>query len=101
MNSSIIVCGKDIKIEGRLLHIARLRRERYEDLSDPEAMLDGLKGCSSKPDLFTFMQRITETNPNYSYPMEWDNLAVLQISTFDHWWNRQVDNKTRNMVRKA
>jgi hypothetical protein len=33
--------------------------------------------------------------------MEWDNLAVLPVSTFDHWWTKQIDNKTRNMVRKA
>jgi hypothetical protein len=33
--------------------------------------------------------------------MEWDNLAALQVSTFDHWWMRTINDKTRNMVRKA
>jgi hypothetical protein len=33
--------------------------------------------------------------------MEWDNLAALPVSTFDHWWTRQVNDKTRNMVRRA
>jgi len=33
--------------------------------------------------------------------MEWDNLAVLAVSTFDHWWTRQINDKTRNMVRRA
>jgi hypothetical protein len=101
MDSLITVRGKDIKIEGRLLRIARLERERYEGLADPEAVLDGLRRCAHKADVFTFMQRLPETKPKYSYPMEWDNLAVLPISTFDHWWKKQVDNKTRNMVRKA
>jgi hypothetical protein len=91
----------DIRIEGRLLRIGRLERERYEGLVDPEAVLDGLRRCGRRIDLFTFMQRLPETKPKYSYPMEWDNLAVLPISTFDHWWKKQVDNKTRNMVRKA
>jgi hypothetical protein len=31
--------------------------------------------------------------------MEWDNLAVLPVSTFEHWWNRQINNKTRNKAR--
>src|SRR5271165_2010761 len=101
MHSIVNVQGVDIRIEGRLLRIARLERERYEGLADPEAVLDGLRRYPHKADLFTFMQRLPETKPKYSYPMEWDNLAVLPISTFDHWWKKQVDNKTRNMVRKA
>ena len=101
MHSIVNVQGADIRIEGRVLRIARLERERYEGLADPEAVLDGLRRCPYKADLFTFMQRLPETKPSYSYPMEWDNLAVLPIFTFDHWWKKQVDNKTRNMVRKA
>jgi hypothetical protein len=95
------VAGVDIRITGRLLRIARLKRERYEDLRDPEAVLNGLRRCGHRVDLFTFMQRLPETQPKYSYPMEWDNLAVLSVSTFNHWWEKQVDKKTRNMVRKA
>jgi hypothetical protein len=78
-----------------------LERERYEALADPEAVIAGLRQCGRRVDLFTFMQRLPETQRKYSYPMEWDNLAVLSVSTFDHWWKKQVDNKTRNMVRKA
>ncbi len=33
--------------------------------------------------------------------MEWDNFAALPVQTFEHWWNSQIDNKTRNMVRKS
>src|SRR5271165_5059314 len=101
MHSIVNVQGVDIRIEGRMLRIARLERERYEGLADPEAVLVGLRRCAYKADLFTFMQRLPETEPKHSYPMEWDNLAVLPITTFDHWWKKQIDNKTRNMVRKA
>ncbi|HTS59743.1 MAG TPA: hypothetical protein VMH03_19525 [Terriglobales bacterium] len=101
MHCVINVAGVDIRIEGRLLRLARLERQRYEGLSDPEAVIAGLRQCGRRVDLFTFMQRLPEVQPRYSYPMEWDNLAVLPISTFDHWWKKQVDAKTRNMVRKA
>lgn len=95
------VCGRSIRVEGRLLRIARLEGERYEAVTDPEAVLAGLRRCNHRIDLFTFMQRLPEIKPKYDYPMEFDNLAVLPISTFEHWWKIQIDNKTRNMVRKA
>lgn len=101
MNSTINVAGVDIRIQGQVLRIGRLERERYEGISDPQAVLDGLRRCAQRVDLFTFMQRLPKTEPKYHYSMEWDNLAVLSISTFDQWWKKQIDNKTRNMVRKA
>ena len=33
--------------------------------------------------------------------MEWDNLAVLPISTFDHWWSQQIGFKARNKAKQA
>ncbi len=33
--------------------------------------------------------------------MEWDNLAVLPVSTFDHWWNHQIRSLPRNRARQA
>lgn len=33
--------------------------------------------------------------------MEWDNLAVLPISTFEHWWNEQIGFKARNKAKQA
>jgi hypothetical protein len=44
---------------------------------------------------------LPDTSPKYPYPMEWDNIAVLPVSTFDHWWARQIDGKSRNMIRRA
>ena len=90
-----------MRIAGRLLRIARLERERYEDLPDPEAVLNGLRRCGHRVDLFTFMQRLPETKPKYHYPMEWDNLAVLPVSTFDHWLNHQIRFAPRGRLRQA
>ena len=95
------VCGRDIHVQGRLLRIARLDGDKYKFLDDPEPVLEGLRKSDPRVDIFTFMQKLPETTPKYAYPMEWDNLAVLSISTFDQWWTKQLDNKTRNMVRKG
>ncbi len=95
------VCGQEIKIQGRLIRIAGLSAETYEFLDDVEATLDLLRKSEDRIDLFTFMQRLPDTVPKYSYPMEWDNLAVLPVSTFDNWWTKQINDKTRNMARRA
>jgi hypothetical protein len=97
----INVCGKDIKVEGRLLRIARLDGDKYTFPDDPEALLNGLRKCGTRIDLFTFLQKLPATEPKYPYPMEWDNLAVLPVSTFDHWWTHQIRSFPRNRARQA
>jgi hypothetical protein len=95
------ICGKDIRVEGRFIRIARLDGEKYTFPDDLEALLDSLRKCARRIDLFTFLQRVPETSPKYAYPMEWDNLAVLPVSTFDHWWTRQIRSFPRNRARQA
>lgn len=95
------VCGKDIMVQGRWLRIAHIDGDKYNFPDDPEALIDGLRKCGARIDLFTFLQKLPETKPKYAYPMEWDNLAVLPVSTFDHWWNQQIRSFPRNRARQA
>src|SRR5437667_12463908 len=95
------VCGKDIKVDGRLIRIARLEGELYKFLDDPDPVIDGLQKSGIRIDLFTFLQRLPETSPKYAYPMEWDNLAVLPVSTFNYWWTQQIGFKARNKAKQA
>lgn len=95
------ICGWEIKIQGRLLRVARLDADKYDFIDDPEPILSGLRQCGARVDLFTFMQRINEPEPKFTYPMELDNLAVLPVSTFDHWWNHQIRSYPRNRARQA
>jgi len=95
------ICGKDIRVSGRLIRIARLEGDKYEFPDDPEQVLAGLRRSGTRIDLFTFLQRLPESLPKYSYPMEWDNLAVLQVSTFEYWWNKQIRSYPRNRARQA
>lgn len=95
------VCGKQIRFEGKLIRIAQLDGEGYQFLTDPPAALQMLRNSRTGADLFTFIQRLSDTSPKYGYAMEWDNMAALPISTFDDWMRRQINNKARNKVRKA
>jgi hypothetical protein len=96
------VCGKEIKVTGRLVRIARLDADKYQFLEDdPEQVLDGLRNSGVRVDLFTFMQRLPDTTPKYKYPMEWDNFAALPVSTFENWWMKQLGFKARNKAKQA
>ena len=104
-NPTTLACaeinGQTYTIESKFIKIARLEDESYEDMVDPAAAIDGLIKCKPKPDIFTFLQRLPNVEPRYNYHTEWDSIAVLPISTFDHWWTKQIKDKTRNMVRKG
>jgi len=95
------VGGKDIKVRGRLIRFAHLDGDKYTFPDDPEVTLAELRNCGTRIDVFTFLQRLPETAPKYSYPMEWDNLAVLPVTTFEHWWDKQIRSLPRNRARQA
>jgi hypothetical protein len=95
------VYGKEIRTRGRLIRIAYLDGEGYQFLEDPEAALDALRNSGTRADLFTFIQKLSDPSPKYSYSMELDNMAALRVLSFDDWMKHQVDFKVRNKVRKA
>ena len=98
---SLEICGKELRINGRIIRIGYIDGEGYQFLDDPEAALESLRKSGPRVDIFTFIQKLSETTPKYKYPMEWDNMAALPISTFDDWMTKQIDFKVRNKTRKA
>lgn len=95
------ICGNEIRVSGRLIRVARLDGEKYRFLHDPEAVIAALRSSGVRIDLFTFLEGPSVHQPQYSYPILWDNLAVLPVTTYTAWWTEQIDAKTRNMVRKS
>src|SRR5260370_24508656 len=95
------VCGREVKVQGSLIRIARLEADGYHFLENTEVFLNGLRECGARIDLFTFIQKLPETSPKYAYRMEWDNRAVLPVSTFEYWWTRQIGFKARNKAKQA
>ena len=93
--------NQQIRISGRMLRIARLDAELYHFLSDPDSLLKRLRDSNERIDIFTFLQGLPDTEPKFKYQIEWDNLAVAPISTFENWWTKQISGKTRNMVKLA
>jgi hypothetical protein len=97
--------GKRIMIEGKVLRIAKLdpwfQQEWFEDVENPKMLIDALQKSNDRPDILTFWQRLPDTEPKYSYPMELDSIAALPIRSYSFWWEKQIERKARNKVRKA
>ena len=82
--------------------LVRLENEWYEDVREPGAIIDTLRRSKGiKGDIFTFWQRLPTLEPKYSYPIEWEELAVLPIKDYQHWWNHQIKSRVRNLIRKS
>jgi hypothetical protein len=99
--SPVVVCERKIDVRGQVLRIAAIDGDYFRFLENPIPVIAALKKCGARIDLFTFIQRLPETEPKYSYPMEWDNLAVLPVSTFDDWWTKVLGFKGRNKAKQA
>ena len=97
----MIIEGNDIRVDRGLVRIGRLEGEQYQFLEDPLRVISGLKRCTERVDLFTFTQRVSDTTPQYGLPFEWHNIAALPVTSYQDWWSKTIDNKTRNVVRRA
>lgn len=75
--------------------------EWYTDVKDPGAVIAALSQLPSKPDIFTFVQRVPHGEPLFPYHWEPEGWAVMPVTTFDCWWNDQIKFKARNHARKA
>jgi hypothetical protein len=97
--------GKKIVIEGKVLRVARPhaceQQEWFEDVESPEVLIEALQKSKDRPDILTFWQRLPDTEPRYSYQMELQSIAALPIKSYSLWWDKQIDRKARNKVRKA
>ena len=93
--------GRDVLVTGSFIRTARLEGDGYEDVDDPAALLRELAADRCAADIFTFAELDPEAARRHPYPMEYESVAALPISTFDHWWNKQIPQETRTGVRKA
>ena len=92
---------KCLIVEGQFVTVARLKDEWYDDVGDPEIIINGLKTCSPRPDIFTFWQRLPDTEPIHSYYYESEALSALPLKDFKHWWEKQIRTDTRKKAKRA
>jgi hypothetical protein len=104
-NAPVAAKGDDLRDRlitcGRLIRIVRAKSELLKPLEDPELFLSQLRANSERGDIFSFVQTFSDPQPRCKYYYELEDVAVLELTTYDKWWKETVNDKTRNMVRKA
>jgi hypothetical protein len=96
-----LVSGRELIVSGRALRTARLRSEFHVPLGDPMALIQEVRQSRTRADLLTFVQDLDDRSPRYDYYQEAESLAALPLSTYDHWFSKQLYFKPRNKLRKA
>lgn len=87
---------------GRWLRVASIFDEEWipeEAIGNPEQLLAILQDSPLKADLFTFSQPVPDSTPWFDYPMEWDNSAVVSITSFKQWWESLPQESRKNVRR--
>ena len=102
MKANVEICGHPITVAGRLARVVRLRDEYHDFVQRPDEFLETLASqAGGSGNLFTFIQTVADRQPRFPYHLEWDAAAVLPLTTYENWWKKQINDKTRNMIRKA
>ena len=79
----------------------RLKKEWQEDIDNPEEAIRVLKAAPIKIDLLRFWQRIPQSEAKFPYYKEWRQIAAIPIRDFKTWFEKQINPKARNKIRKA
>ena len=97
----IEIGGQTYVASSGALKMLALEDEWFEDVQDPASVVSALASSKHKPDIFTFWQRLPDSEPKHGYYFELEAIAALPVRTYDEWWNKQVKGTVRNMVRKS
>jgi len=92
-----------VVISGKFLKTASIKNEFFEteEVTDPLSIINVLKKSKPRTDIFTFSQKIPNSEPKFGYYYELDNVAAIPISSFDDWWNNQISSDKRKMIKRA
>jgi hypothetical protein len=93
--------GQTYSLYGGPATVVQLEDEWYDDVMDPKAVIAALRESRTGVDIFAFWQRLPDAEPRYDFYKEWEIIAALPVTSFDHWRNKQIKSNTRNHLRKA
>lgn len=94
--------GQTYALTGGAVRTIGLEDDWYEDVRDPAAVVEALREENRLGiDLFTFWQRPPDVEPAYDYYHEFDEIAVLPISSYEEWWSHTIKSRIRTTIRKS
>ena len=87
-------------VGGKFLKIAEVHDEIWLEggaVQNPEVLIARLKREGCRADIFSFGQKIPDTTPKFSHHFEWDNFAVIPLTTYAAWWDKLPQESRRNV----
>jgi len=99
------ICGRTVVVTGSWLHRAAVKDEDLvegnEIVEDPNLFIRQMRQSPLRADILTFPQKIPNTSPKHAYHFQWDNWAVVPITSYEEWWEKRLPQETRKNVRRA
>ena len=101
----IEVNGQPLVAHGKWLKIASVHDEEWlvDETSSPELCAKTLKNQKRgavRADIFTFAQKLPNKSPKYDYPMAWESVAAVELTSFKAWWE-SLPQEARKNVRSS
>jgi len=95
-----------IVVRGKWIRVAVIHAEEWQEneLQNPFMCVEALhkhKRHGFGADVFTFSQKLPATAPKHPYPMVWDNVAAIHVSSFKEWWEDKLPQESRKNVRRS
>jgi hypothetical protein len=97
--------GNKVIAPGNWLKTAFVRGEEMmvKELENPEAYIEKLRADKDpvlNADIFTFTQKLPNTQPKYSYHSEPESIAAIHLVSFKQWWE-SLPQEARKNVRRS
>ena len=98
---TVRIGDKQIIINGKLIKIASIHDERFNELENPLEFIKELNKIRKLADVFTFRQKFPETKRNFNFYMESDDIAAVHLDSYEHWFKKQISENARRGIKKA
>jgi hypothetical protein len=96
--------GRMVIVNGKWFKVASVRDEYVTEgdlVNDPKGFVAALRNSGLKADVLTFFQRPPDVKPRFLYSVEWENYAVVPVTTFEAWWEKLPQEARKNTRRAA
>lgn len=101
---AVEIDGRTVIVKGRWFKIASVRDENVTEgelVRNPGQFIIELKKSGLNAEVFTFFQKPPDIIPKFPYRVEWENYAVVPITSFEAWWEKLPQETRKNTRRSA
>jgi hypothetical protein len=101
-----VINGHTVVVRGRWITMAEINDEYWTEgeLEDPEGFVKSWKAQSAKglkADVLTFSQKLPNVTPKHPYPVDWDNVAAIPLTSYENWLKKLSQDTRRNIKTAA